>query len=230
MTSPSAVVPRRESTQDIRDRVEDRLDELMNPHAVRTKQWVHQEGVEHLVPVETTVVMPSLLEQLGQTMPGSTAGRGASSTKARPPASLEAADLLRTLTTEAKVMAAQMLALKLSAAIPGVQMAAHPRRLVDALVVIRTYVPDLDRDSVRFVDGTVRRWWAHARIVTTWDAPPLKPFVPCPDCAARGRLQVVQDPPAMVCLACGAAWDAATLDGLGAAYRTAVSAATGSDE
>lgn len=210
-----------ESSQVIRDRVLDRLDELIEPKVIETKRWEHEAGVDHLVPHSTRVAMPPLVEQLGTTMPGSTAGSSSGTPDSRPPGSLEAADALRTMSREAKAMAAHMLALWTERNIPGVQTQVRPRRLVDALRIVRQFVPELDRDSLTFVDSTVRRWWVQARIATTWDAPPPRPYAPCPACGVRSKLRVVLDPPAMLCLACGESWEGTTISDLGAAYEAA---------
>lgn len=211
-----------ETSQVIRDRVVDRLDELIEPRVVETPRWEHEEGVDHLVKHVARVRMEPLVEQLGTTAPGSTAGASSSSPTSRPPGSLEAADALRTMTREAKAMAAHMLRLWSSSNIPGVDVQVRPRRLVDALRIVRQFVPELDRDSLQFVDATVRRWWVHARIATTWDAPPPRPYAPCPACGVHSKLRVVLDPPAMLCLACGESWEGATISDLGDAYAAAI--------
>ena len=65
-------------------------------------------------------------------------------------------------------------------------------------------------------------WWAHARILGTWDSPPMKPYVRCTACGRLGTLQVVSSPLAVACLSCGAAWDSMTIDELGEHLRLAV--------
>lgn len=203
------------------ERVRDRIDDLRRPCTTTTQQWVREPGVDHLVRREVTVALPPLLVQLAQSVAGSTSGRGSSGTKARPPGSLEGTDTLRTITREAGLIAARILSLLTARISPGLQVSIRTRRLADALDVIHLYAGDLDRNSLLDVDAAVCRWWAHARVVTTWDAPPLKPWVPCPACRKRGGLQVVDQPLVMVCLDCGAAWDGATLGELEAVYRLA---------
>lgn len=220
MTTTSSTRPR-ETVQDVRDRVVDRLDELMEPRTIATRQWSHQPGVEHLVPIDVQVRMPGLLVQLAGRDPASTAGRSSNRPGSRPPGSLAAADALRMIDREARPLAAELLTDLASSAIEGLQVVVRPRRLVDAMRVIRRYAPELKGARLHLVDGQVRRWWAHARIVTTWDEAPLRPFVPCPACGRVGDLQLVRDPLAMACLDCGAAWDASSEADLAAAYRLA---------
>lgn len=211
--------------QEIVDRVLSRLDDLTRPQRVTTRQWTYPRGSDHLVPADVVVVHQALLVQLGQTVAGSTGG-GSGAQESRPPASLAAADWLATVHREAKALAARLLTSMAVAAMPGVQVEVVPRRLVDALAVVRTYTPDLDAPALRLVDGAVRRWWVRARVLTTWDAPPLRPYVPCPACSVRGSLRVVQHPPAMTCLECTEAWEAGTVEALGEVYRLAVEEAS----
>src|SRR3546814_9920088 len=74
---------------------------------------------------------------------------------------------------------------------------------------------DLDPDHLATLDGDVLRWWGQARVVTTWDSPPLKPHVPCMACDKRGGLRVRVDRMVAVCMDCGATWDATTIGILG---------------
>lgn len=105
---------------------------------------------------------------------------------------------------------------------PGLQVSIRPRRVGDALAVIWQYAPDLDRTSLLDVDAAVTRWWAHARVVTTWETPPMRPYVPCPSCRVKGRLRVVDQPLAVICLECAGAWDGLTVDQLGEHMRLAL--------
>ncbi|GAA4627296.1 hypothetical protein GCM10023113_27710 [Cellulomonas oligotrophica] len=211
-TSTSAVV---------RARVRERLDDLTEPQVSTTVRWVPGEPGGPLVRQEARVRLPGLLVQLAQGVAGSTAGQGSSGTKARPPGSLAGVDTLRAISLEAKLIAARVLGRMAADVTPGLQVVVRPRRLGDALAVIRRYLDDVDREQLLDIDAAVRRWWSHARIVTTWDRPPLRPHVPCPACRKRGDLRVVDQPLTMVCLGCGAAWDASTVAELEAVYRLA---------
>lgn len=192
--------------QDIRDRLADRLDDLIEPRSVSTRRWVHRQGTDALVPEDVVVRMPGLLGQLARRDPSTTVGRSSTSSGSRPPGSLAAVDTLLMIDREARPLAARLITLRIQATAEGVQLVAHPRRLIDAVRIIRAAVPELDRAWLRSVDRTVVRWWARARITMTWDEPPLRPHVPCPACGRRGGLQLVRDPLAMACLDCGEAW------------------------
>lgn len=203
------------------ERVRRRIDDLRQPCRTVTAQWVAQRDALHLVRREVTVELPPLLVQLAHSVAGSTSGHRAPGSKARPPGSLEGTDLLRTITQEALYLAGRILARYAAAALPGLQLTVRPRRLADALNVIWEYAAQIDRDSLLDIDAAVRRWWATARVVTTWDTAPLKPYVPCPACRKRGGLQVIDRPLVMVCLDCGSAWDGATAADLEVVYRLA---------
>lgn len=224
MTAPT--LPRPAPTSDVvAARVRSRIEDLTQPRTTTTQRWVREAGVDHLVRREVTVTLPPLLVQLAQSVAGSTSGHGSSGTKSRPPGSLEGTDTLRTITREAAYLAGRVLALYAAQALPGLRVSVKPRRLGDSLAVIHRYVDQLDRESLADVDAAVRGWWAHARVVTTWDSPPLKPYVACPACRVRGRLQVVDQPLAVVCLECSSTWDGMTADELGMHMAIALSAA-----
>lgn len=214
--------PHPTSSTVIVDRVRQRIDDLRTPCTTTARQWVTEPGVDHLVRRVVSVTLPPLIVQLAESMAGSTSGRGSAGTRSRPPGSLEGPDTLRTITTEARYLAGRILSGFATDAVPGLRVSVRPQRLTDALAVIHRYAPDVDRESLLDVDRAVTRWWAHARIATTWETPPLKPFVPCSACGRRGTLQVVSLPLAVACLACGAAWDSMTVDELGEHLRVAV--------
>lgn len=203
------------------DRVRRRIDDLRRPSRTTSTQWVKPDGVDHLVPRQVVVDHPPLLVQLAQSIAGSTSGRGASGSKARPPGSLEGTDTLRTITHEARYLAGRILSQYAEQAVPGVRVSVRPQRLADALSVIHHYATEVDRESLLDIDAAVRRWWSHARVATTWETPPLRPWVPCPACRQRGGVRVIDQPLVMVCLDCGAAWDGATAAELEAVYRLA---------
>lgn len=203
------------------DRVRRRIDDLRQPSRTSSVQWVHEPGVEHLVRREVVVEHPPLLVQLASSVAGSTSGRGSAGTKSRPPGSLEGTDTLRTITREARYLAARILGQYAGQAIPGVRVQVRPQRLADALAVVHHYASEVDRDTLLDVDAAVRGWWSHARVATTWETPPLRPWVPCPACRQRGGVRVIDRPLVMVCLDCGAAWDGATASDLEAVYRLA---------
>jgi len=207
-------------------RVRSRLDELTEPRVQRTRQWVPVPGAAppRLEERVVEVRMPGLLAQLEHPADDSTAGSSSTGPGSRPPGSLEGASWLQVVEREARVVASSMLARLLGMAVPGVQVTIRPRRVHDSIAVVRRYVGDLDRDELLDVERAVRRWWARARIVTTWDTAPFKPHAACPHCAHVGRLQLRTRPIVLVCLECGEAWDTASLADLGTVYELAVAA------
>lgn len=91
----------------------------------------------------------------------------------------------------------------------------------DLVAALSEKVTLADRDDVRSIDHDVLRFWARARIVTTWDSEPAKPHVPCMNCDVRGKLRVDLAKNIAVCLGCGAAWDSTTIGILGEHIRIA---------
>lgn len=53
----------------------------------------------------------------------------------------------------------------------------------------------------------VKSWWATARVLTQHDSPPFAPNVPCPECDMRGSLRVRFDPKVATCVECHGVWD-----------------------
>lgn len=205
-------------------RIRSRIDDLTKPRREQTTQWVLEAGADHLVRRVVTVENPPLLVQLGQGIAGSTGGRSGSGPSSRPPGGLDATDCLRTIGIEARQWAALVLADLATAALPGLRVSVRAERLSDALAVIRLYAPELDREDALGIDRDVTHWWARARVVTTWDSPPMRPYVPCSRCLERGTLRVVTDPLAVVCLACSSAWDGMSVDELGDHLRIMLAA------
>lgn len=163
---------------------------------------------QRLVPRQHTVEHPPLLDQLHAAIVGSTAGASSSSSpESRPTANLEALDAWTAIDQGARFW--------VSAVTNRVATAGVEHLVADLIARL----PLLDRDDARCVDQDVLRWWARARVVTTWDTAPLKPHVPCMNCDVRGKLQVRLEPLLAVCLGCGAAWDSTTIGVLGEHIR-----------
>lgn len=171
-----------------------------------------RDGVgQRLVPRSHVVEHPPLLEQLHDAIAGSTAGTSSGSgPDSRPTANLEALDAWSAVDQGARFWVA---------AITNRPAQGEVEQLVADLI---GRAPTLDRDDARLVDQDVLRWWARARVVTTWDTPPMKPHVPCMNCDVRGKLRVTVEPLVAVCIACGAAWDSTTIGVLGEHIRLAL--------
>lgn len=191
------------------DRIHDRIDALTQPSTTVESQWRTAPPWIWLRLCAHVVEHASLLEQLRVGVPASTAGVSASAPGSKPPASITALSLLATITVEARRWVEYGFGLT--------TVDVHTD-----LLELRSRAATIDHhDDLDELDRCVTRWWAHARVATTWDTAPLRPHVPCPaeGCGHRGGLRVTQDPLAAVCLECDSAWDATTIDDLGAHVR-----------
>lgn len=63
------------------------------------------------------------------------------------------------------------------------------------------------------VEKDLRGWWLHARLVTGWETPPMRPNGSCPTCRRRGGLRVRMERDASdrfvkfaMCVECKAEW------------------------
>lgn len=193
----------RTSGQLICDRIADRIADLLEPSSTHDTAWVLADDGSRLVPQSRIVVHPALLVQLGVAVGGSTAGASsASGYESKPAANLEPLDCL-------EVMRRQ------SSAWVRIALRRRPVGLAKNIALLAQHAHELDRDELRLLDVDVLRWWARARIVTTWDSAPMKPYVMCDECGQIGGIQVRLDPTTAVCLRCGAAWDSSTIGILG---------------
>lgn len=227
MTTAPPAEQHPQSSTEIVGRVRARIDDLCRPRRTTTLQWVPVPGAvpPRLVQQSRTVTLPPLLVQLAGTLPGGSSGRGSSSTEGRPPGSLVGVDTLRTIEREARYLAQRTLTLLTAESLPGVRLRMVPVRVSDSLQVLTAYADQLDRGSLLDLDAAVRRWWASARVATTWDSPALRPWVPCPACLVRGKLRVVDSPLVVLCLECHQSWDGLTVGQLGEHMRIALSPA-----
>lgn len=190
-------------------RIHDRIDELTQPSTTLETQWRTVPPWLWLRRMPHVVQHASLLDQLRVGVPSSTAGVSGSAPGSKPPASITALSELSSITTEAR----RWVEYGFGLSTVSVE--------VD-LLTLRARAATIDHhDDLKELDHCVTRWWAHARVATTWDTPPLRPYVPCPaeGCGLRGGLRVTSDPLAAVCLECDSAWDATTIDQLGAHVR-----------
>lgn len=208
------------STQVIVERVRSRINDLRNASTTATWQYVRGDDGQ-VVRRAALVEHPPLLAQLARSAAKSTGGLSSGAPGSRPPGSLDGTDTLRTITREAAYLAGRVLATLAAAALPGLAISVRPRTVGDSLAVLHQYAPQLDAASLDDVDVTVRSWWVHARIATTWERPPLRPWVPCPACRQRGGLRVLDEPLVMLCRECGETWDHATVGELATIYELA---------
>lgn len=194
------------------ERISERVAELLEPSTTREHQWRPSSDGKRLEQQPHVVVHPSLVVQLELAVESSTAGGpGGGGYESRPTANIQALDALGILEREAAIW---------FRVIVGAPAPRSIRRLLEQLV---ERAPTLTPERLRALDFDVLRWWARARIVTTWDTAPMKPHVPCMNCDRRGGLRVTLFPTAAVCLNCGAAWDATTIGILGEHIRLAMS-------
>jgi len=199
----------REHCQSVCDRIADRVADLTEPVTTRETQWVPVDGGARLEPKVTTTEHPPLIDQLRQVIGGSTAGVSSSGPDSKPPGSLDAVDCLRTIRKQSRWWL-------------GLLAASSTPDLGLDLVALASRAHVLAPEDLRFLDQDVLRWWATARIVTTWDLAPIKTNVPCMVCSRRGGLQIRLDPLAAVCRHCGSAWDSTTIGILGEHVRLAM--------
>lgn len=198
-TSP----PRDRIDPDVVQRIRDRITDLVETSTVRHTQWLPNDDGSRLVPKVTTVEHPSLIDQLRDCFPGGASGTPAGVPSSRPAANLETISTLRTIATEARRWVSYGLR-------------CDSGDVVSDLVLLQdraaTIVESVDLSDL---DWHVRRWWGRARLVTTWDQPPLKPHVPCDECGTVGSIQVRSEPTTAVCFACETVWDESTIGILG---------------
>jgi hypothetical protein len=185
------------------DRIHQRITALVEPSTTRTYSWVLSEDKSKLVRQANEIEHAPLIEQLAEAVGGSTAGAAsASGYTSKPAANLEPIDALVAMRRGAAVWVRSA-------------FRKTPTDLPENLRLIAARAHVLVPEHLRALDRDVLGWWARARIVTTWDVPPMKPYVRCDSCGEIGGIQVRTDPLAAVCLRCHAAWDEATIGILG---------------
>lgn len=233
----------RQSQQGRLDRIGDRIAELLEPRTTVEQQWVRVHvgacvigpatrphpfdvrcavcghvllpGVgQRLEPRAHRIEHPSLVAQLEAAVAGSTAGRESSSGfESQPAANIEALNTLTVMERGARYW------LEVFTGRAAEEIHHRPQEL---LVDVAEHLGRASAEDLRDLDHDVLQWWAHARIVTTWDLAPIKVHAPCMNCDRRGGLQVRLDPLVAVCLYCRAAWDASTIGILGEHIRIAL--------
>lgn len=140
-----------------------------------------------------TVRHPALLDQLNNTLTGSTTAGDPvrSQPGARPAGRMDVLAFLERLDKQSAVLAAEL----------GLSQHMPLRSRLSAL-----------SGKLGLVEHTlVRSWWTTARVLTSFDSPAFSPDVPCPDCGRRGALRVRiherEDERAAVCIECHHVWD-----------------------
>jgi len=178
--------------------IEDPTDETWGWRRERTQHVVHH---------------PSLLEQLGRAVEGSSQLEGEAvrgTPGSRPSARLDALAVTQRIDLECTTWS---LRLGLDARVP---IFSRLCRLVDRAVEGEQERDDRGRTLLQ----AARSWRAAARVTTGWDSRPMAPRVPCPEpsCEEVATLRIRIDVDvvdgiahttggAASCLACGAAWD-----------------------
>ena len=188
-------------------RVRDRIDALVKPTTTLHTQWLLRPPWLQLRPYPHVVEHPSLIDQLRAGTSASTAGSSGGGPGSKPPANLTPLSELETIRTEATRWVVYAWRLETTGVVDALRVLAERASTIEHL------------DDLRDLDWHVTRWWAHARLVTTWESAPMKVYAHCDQCGTRGSLQVRCDPITAVCFACGSAWDSSTIGQLGEHVR-----------
>lgn len=194
------------------DRVRERITELVSESTTETTQWLLRPPWAGLRPYPHTVEHPSLIDQLRECFPDGSSRSSGGVPSSRPAANLTTIEALQMITVEARRWVEYGLR-------------APSRGVVADLGLLRSRAATLEQwADLSDLDWHVTRWWTRARVVTTWDTAPLRPFVPCDQCGSTGTLRIVLEPLAALCLECGAAWDRSTIGVLGEHVQLMLSA------
>lgn len=170
--------------------------------------------------VNVRIEHPSLLVQLGAP-PDAPSQGGSSGPGSRPPASLDGVSLLHEICRDAERWASDVLGRGFVAGVRAASGVVEHRAEV-FLASLSRRAPVMELGEVSELADVVLRWWARARVATSWDVPPLRPHVPCPECGVWDQLRVVVEPTSAICRECGAAWDSSTIDDLGTGVERAL--------
>jgi hypothetical protein len=224
-------------------RIDERLGKLLEPSTTSEDEWVRVhagpcpigpatrprpfetrcatcdhplepgEG-QRLVPRSHVVEHPPLVDQLEAAIAGSAAGAAsAGGFESKPVANMEALSTLGTIERGTRFW------IEVLTGVPAEDLHGRPAELLEQLRASLARFTDAD---LRDVDQDVLRWWAAARVVTTWDQAPIKVHAPCMTCDRFGGLRVRLDPMTAWCRHCGSAWDSTTIGILGEHIRIAL--------
>lgn len=136
-----------------------------------------------------TVRHPALLDQIEQTVTGTTTGGQVfrSAYGSKPAGRIDCLAFLQRIDQQSKSLA-------LEYGIP--------------LKPLRPRLSALGGAVGLFPHKTITSWWVSARVLTQHDGPPLAPDVHCPneECDRRGTLRIRFDPNVALCINCGVTW------------------------
>lgn len=175
------------------------------PYTVRTDTgWLTQRHVTEV---------RSLIDQLQDALePGGSADSGHAVPGSRPPARLEAIDVLLLIDTEASQWIGFL----------GLHERPSLAGNLHALVGVSGEIEDTD---LRKLAKNAGRWVVMANVLTGWEVPAWRPNSTCPLCAVRGGLRVragdgiSETGVSAVCVECSETWDASNIRLLGAHIR-----------
>ena len=189
------------------DRIRYRIAELLNPSTTVTDQWLLRPPWTRLRRYSHIAEHASLVDQLRDCAPVSTAGASGGGPSSKPAANLSPLDTLAMITTESARWVTYGLRSSSGSVVADLQLLSDRAPLLE------------DRDDLKDLDWHVTRWWSHARIITTWDTAPMKIYAPCDQCGTIGSLRIRLNPMSAVCFECGASWDQGTIGILGEHVR-----------
>ena len=194
------------------DLAADHIRELIRPfvtHEQVTQPVQGEDGRWRTQRRQHDVTHPALLDQIHQTVTGSTMGeqefRAAYGSK--PAGRLDALAYLHRLAEQSARMCTELDVVPDAA---GLRRLVHDKRLTDRaaqLLVIKARLSALSGVIGDRPNRRVKAWWATARVLTQHDAPPFAPMAPCPTCDQWGTLRVRFDPKVAVCVECEETWD-----------------------
>ncbi|HMO12004.1 MAG TPA: hypothetical protein PKB06_11010, partial [Actinotalea sp.] len=158
------------------ERIRDRVDELVTPATTTDTERVWDAERSRWVLRTHTVEHPPLLVQVE----ASVAGRSGAATTAhvttsahaqgsRPTARLAAIDTALAIRDDAARLLVRLLR-------------ASPASTTENLRRLASRAHELDPEGLAQLDAAVLRWWARARAISGWEAPPWRPHVRCMVC------------------------------------------------
>lgn len=197
--------------ESVESRIKARLVALTEPRVTMVNQWLALDPTStKRTCVPTYINHKSLVEDLRDVTPRSTAG-GAGVPGSRPCVNLVPIDTLRLIDQEAKAWVKYL-------------FREQVRPTTEANIrLVYERVGTLNQENLHQLDVESRSWEARARLATSWDIAPMRPYVPCPACSVMGALRLRVDPVVAACTECDASWDAASIDELGAEVAVAIS-------
>jgi hypothetical protein len=194
--------------QVIAGRIRDRIVELVEPRTEVISQHVLSDDRTRMEVRDTKTEHPSLIGQLSTSVKSQTDQTSSSGYGSRPTLNVAGVSVLQDITSESWIWLRALDRKRAARADMRDSLTARLYRLHDLAAT-------LPLDLLSKLDVEVTRWWAQARVTTSWGDAPYRPHVPCAECGKIGGLCVTLTPTAAACLDCGAVWDAATIGILG---------------